>query len=199
MDDPHVSTSDDSEITLDNAKQPNWLMRNENKHNTSVIQLPERQNHIRKRLPGENYSASQTNTPLLYNSSNAYTYHKDENNVDKQKLNPLNTTLLPSSTSRSQSPMDTTNILPKSKWKSTSSFYFNPSGRIVYSWCGVISVVFMYHLWVIMYRFAFNEINQQTVIFWLTLDYFADLLYLIDMTISIRTGFLEDGVCNSME
>ncbi|CAH8445770.1 unnamed protein product [Heterobilharzia americana] len=89
--------------------------------------------------------------------------------------------------------MSTTNIRLKSKWKNTS-FYFNPSGRIVYSWCGVISIIFMYHLWVIIYRFAFNEINQHTVIFWLTLDYFADLLYIIDMTISIRTGFLEDGV-----
>ncbi|CAH8437617.1 Cyclic nucleotide-gated cation channel alpha-3 [Schistosoma haematobium] len=185
MDDTHVSTSDDSVITLDNSKQSNWFICKEDKTDENITTY-EKQNHIRQRLSGENYSNTQPNVPLLYNGPYSYSDPKEKHDMI-QGINKTSISRTPSSLqNKSQK-------LRKSNWNS-ALLYFNPSGRIVHSWCGVISIVFMYHLWVIIYRFAFNEINQQTVIFWLTLDYFADLLYLIDMTISLRTGFLEDGV-----
>ncbi|CAH8436843.1 unnamed protein product [Schistosoma turkestanicum] len=189
MDDTHVSTSDDSVITLDNSKQPNnwFLCKEANNIDENVMLAYERQNHIGKHLPpGENYSNTQSNIPpLLYNIPYSYTDPKEKYDM----THGVNTTNLLGTPVQNNSQK----LHSKSNWNS-ALFYFNPSGRIVHSWCGVISIVFMYHLWVIIYRFSFNEINQQTVIFWLTLDYFADLLYLIDMTISLRTGFLEDGV-----
>ncbi|TNN10959.1 Cyclic nucleotide-gated cation channel subunit A isoform 2 [Schistosoma japonicum] len=185
MDDTHASTSDDSVITLDNSKQSNWFMSKEDKIGENITTY-ERQNHIRKRSPGENYSNTQPDTPLLYNVPYSYSDPKVKHEMIK-RINKTDSLGTPSSTQNNPQGFY------KTDWKNTL-FYFNPSGRLVHSWCGVISIVFMYHLWVIIYRFAFNEINQQTVIFWLTLDYFADFLYLIDMTISLRTGFLEDGV-----
>ncbi|CAH0406007.1 unnamed protein product [Chilo suppressalis] len=40
------------------------------------------------------------------------------------------------------------------------SFVFDPAGRLCYYWSMVVSLAFLYNLWVIVYRFAFQEINE---------------------------------------
>lgn len=76
------------------------------------------------------------------------------------------------------------------KW----TFVFDPSGRLAYWWSFVVSVAFIYNFWVLIYRFAFEEINETNIAIWFTLDYFADLLYILDIAFHFRTGYLEDGV-----
>lgn len=39
------------------------------------------------------------------------------------------------------------------------SFVFDPAGRLCYYWSMVVSLAFLYNFWVIIYRFAFQEIN----------------------------------------
>lgn len=55
-------------------------------------------------------------------------------------------------------------------------------------------MAFLYNFWVIIYRFAFQEINRRTIAIWFCLDYLSDFLYLIDIFFHFRTGYLEDGV-----
>lgn len=74
------------------------------------------------------------------------------------------------------------------------TFVFDPAGRLCYYWSMVVSLAFLYNFWVIIYRFAFQEINANTIIVWFCLDYFSDLLYLVDILFHFRTGYLEDGV-----
>ncbi|XP_011304330.1 cyclic nucleotide-gated cation channel subunit A isoform X1 [Fopius arisanus] len=74
------------------------------------------------------------------------------------------------------------------------SFVFDPAGRLCYYWSMVVSLAFLYNFWVIIYRFAFQEINGETLVVWFCLDYFSDLLYLVDIVFHFRTGYLEDGV-----
>ncbi|XP_061711817.1 cyclic nucleotide-gated cation channel alpha-3 isoform X6 [Cydia pomonella] len=74
------------------------------------------------------------------------------------------------------------------------SFVFDPAGRLCYYWSMVVSLAFLYNLWVIVYRFAFQEINGETLVVWFCLDYFSDFLYLADILFHFRTGYLEDGV-----
>ncbi len=57
-----------------------------------------------------------------------------------------------------------------------------------------MSCAFLYNFWVIIYRFSFNEINQQTQLYWMILDYTADILYILDIIFNFHTGFLEEGV-----
>jgi len=38
---------------------------------------------------------------------------------------------------------------------------FDPAGRLCYYWSMVVSLAFLYNFWVIIYRFAFQEINGQ--------------------------------------
>lgn len=58
----------------------------------------------------------------------------------------------------------------------------------------VVSLAFLYNFWVIIYRFAFQEIHVDSIVVWFCLDYFSDFLYLIDILFHFRTGYLEDGV-----
>ncbi|CAH0557075.1 unnamed protein product [Brassicogethes aeneus] len=74
------------------------------------------------------------------------------------------------------------------------SFVFDPAGRLCYYWSMVVSLAFLYNFWVIIYRFAFREIDANTLLVWFCLDYFADFLYLVDIVFHFRTGYLEDGV-----
>ncbi|XP_058830938.1 potassium/sodium hyperpolarization-activated cyclic nucleotide-gated channel 1 isoform X2 [Topomyia yanbarensis] len=74
------------------------------------------------------------------------------------------------------------------------SFVFDPAGRLCYYWSMVVSMAFLYNFWVIIYRFAFQEINGETIVLWFCLDYFSDFLYLVDILFHFRTGYLEDGV-----
>ncbi|XP_074113235.1 uncharacterized protein LOC141536538 isoform X2 [Cotesia typhae] len=74
------------------------------------------------------------------------------------------------------------------------SFVFDPAGRLCYYWSMVVSLAFLYNFWVIIYRFAFQEINGETLVVWFCLDYFSDFLYLVDIVFHFRTGYLEDGV-----
>jgi hypothetical protein len=76
------------------------------------------------------------------------------------------------------------------KW----TFVFDPSGRFAYWWSFVVSIAFLYNFWVLIYRFAFEEINETNMAYWFTLDYIADLIYVLDIAFHFRTGFLEDGV-----
>ncbi|KAG8190736.1 hypothetical protein JTE90_024869 [Oedothorax gibbosus] len=74
------------------------------------------------------------------------------------------------------------------------SFVFDPSGRLCYYWSVVVSIAFLYNFWVMIYRFAFQEIDRSTIGIWLTFDYLADLLYALDIGFHFRTGYLEEGV-----
>ncbi|KAJ8309682.1 hypothetical protein KUTeg_011547 [Tegillarca granosa] len=74
------------------------------------------------------------------------------------------------------------------------TFVFDPAGRLSYWWSSVVSIAFLYNFWVIIYRFAFQEINSENLDIWFPLDYTADLLYILDIAFHFRTGYLEDGV-----
>ncbi|XP_023223511.1 cyclic nucleotide-gated olfactory channel-like isoform X2 [Centruroides sculpturatus] len=74
------------------------------------------------------------------------------------------------------------------------SFVFDPSGRLCYYWSMIVSVAFLYNFWVMIYRFAFQEITKESLVAWFTLDYLADLLYILDIGFHFRTGYLEEGV-----
>jgi len=57
-----------------------------------------------------------------------------------------------------------------------------------------VSIAFIYNFWVLIYRFAFDEISPDNMAVWFMLDYTADLLYVLDIAFHFRTGYLDDGV-----
>ena len=71
------------------------------------------------------------------------------------------------------------------------SFVFDPAGRLCYYWSLVVSIAFLYNFWVIIFRFSFAEIDENSILYWFCLDYFMDLIYILDVLFHFRTGYLE--------
>lgn len=76
-------------------------------------------------------------------------------------------------------------------WK---GFVVDPSQSYYYRWLFVISIAVLYNIIFIIARATFLEMQQEYVSLWFTLDYFSDFLYLLDMVISAKTGYLEEGL-----
>ena len=74
------------------------------------------------------------------------------------------------------------------------SFVFNPWGKLMNYWSMIVCCSFIYNSWVILYRFAFDEINETNAPMWLLLDGIADLIYLCDIIINFRIGYFDEGV-----
>jgi cyclic nucleotide gated channel alpha 3 len=55
----------------------------------------------------------------------------------------------------------------------------------------IVSLAFLYNFWVIIFRFSFAEITWDTLVIWFSLDYFMDVIYLLDIVFHFRTGYLE--------
>ncbi|KAG9509367.1 Cyclic nucleotide-gated cation channel alpha-3, partial [Fragariocoptes setiger] len=70
----------------------------------------------------------------------------------------------------------------------------DPSGAFCHHWSMCVSLAFLYNFWSLSYRFAFQEINNESVYAWFALDYTADVIYALDIVVGFRTGYLEDGV-----
>lgn len=76
-------------------------------------------------------------------------------------------------------------------WK---GFVVDPSQSYYYRWLFVISIAVLYNIIFIIARATFLEMQHEYVSLWFTLDYFSDFLYLLDMVISAKTGYLEEGL-----
>ena len=72
--------------------------------------------------------------------------------------------------------------------------WFEPAGRTTYWWNFTVCCAVLYNYWIIIYRHAFDEINETTMKRWFILDYTMDLIYLLDICKGFRTAFLEEGV-----
>ncbi|GAB1608115.1 cyclic nucleotide-gated cation channel alpha-3-like [Argonauta hians] len=70
----------------------------------------------------------------------------------------------------------------------------DPSGNFYYRWLAVTSVAVIYNILLIVARSAFAELQRKYVALWITLDYLSDLVYLIDMGVRLKTGYLEHGL-----
>ena len=74
------------------------------------------------------------------------------------------------------------------------TFVFDPAGRLSYWWSLVVSIAFIYNFWVLIFRFAFQEIDRDTMRLWFVFDYTADFVYLCDIAFGFRSGYLVEGV-----
>jgi len=53
----------------------------------------------------------------------------------------------------------------------------------------VISVAVVYNLIVVIARSIFWKLHNHYLCYWLVLDYVADVIYLTDIIVNLRTGF----------
>ncbi|XP_068177968.1 cyclic nucleotide gated channel subunit alpha 1a isoform X2 [Antennarius striatus] len=82
----------------------------------------------------------------------------------------------------------------KEKEKPKEIFVINPAGNLYYNWLFIITIPVMYNWTMIIARACFEELQQNFLLYWVFLDYTADLMYLADMFFRTRTGYLEQGL-----
>nr|XP_045004322.1 cyclic nucleotide-gated cation channel alpha-3 [Jaculus jaculus] len=78
--------------------------------------------------------------------------------------------------------------------KKKDAIVVDPSSNAYYRWLTVIALPVFYNWCLLVCRACFDELQSENLILWLVLDYSADVLYILDMLVRARTGFLEQGL-----
>ena len=70
----------------------------------------------------------------------------------------------------------------------STGFVVDPQHSSSHYWLAIISLAVTYNLLFIPARYSFADLDQQFRVLWISLDYFFDLVYLVDMFVQSRTG-----------
>ena len=73
-------------------------------------------------------------------------------------------------------------------------YVISPEGDCMYMWLAVLSLCVLYNVWIVIAREAFVDLQKGHELFWLITDGIADLVYVIDIGVQMRTGYLEMGM-----
>ncbi|XP_010079039.1 PREDICTED: cyclic nucleotide-gated olfactory channel [Pterocles gutturalis] len=82
----------------------------------------------------------------------------------------------------------------ENKKKKRQIFVVDPAGDWYYHWLAVIAVPVLYNWCLLVARACFSDLQKTYIVFWLVLDYISDSIYIGDIVIRLRTGFLEQGL-----
>ncbi|XP_019382185.1 PREDICTED: cGMP-gated cation channel alpha-1 [Gavialis gangeticus] len=82
----------------------------------------------------------------------------------------------------------------KDKEKKKDIFIVDPAGNMYYNWLFCITMPVMYNWTMIIARACFDELQNDNLTMWFLLDYSSDIIYLADMFVRTRTGYLEQGL-----
>ncbi|XP_017379559.1 cyclic nucleotide-gated cation channel alpha-3 [Cebus imitator] len=80
------------------------------------------------------------------------------------------------------------------KKEKKDGFVVDPSSNLYYRWLTAIALPVFYNWCLLICRACFDELQSEYLMLWLVLDYSADVLYVLDVFVRARTGFLEQGL-----
>ncbi|NXO39188.1 CNG3 protein, partial [Locustella ochotensis] len=78
--------------------------------------------------------------------------------------------------------------------KKKDIFTIDPAGNIYYNWLFCITMPVMYNWTMIIARACFDELQHDYLAAWFIIDYVSDAIYVADMFVRTRTGYLEQGL-----
>lgn len=70
----------------------------------------------------------------------------------------------------------------------------NPDESFMFAWLTGLTCTVLYNLWTCIAREAFPEIRAGFESLWFAADALCDLVYLLDVVVQLRTGYLERGL-----
>ncbi|XP_072914573.1 cyclic nucleotide-gated channel alpha-2-like isoform X2 [Hemitrygon akajei] len=80
------------------------------------------------------------------------------------------------------------------KKKKHSVFVIDPAEDFYYRWLVVTSLPVLYNWCFLPCRACFEKLQANHLSLWLTIDYISDAIYILDILVRLRTGFLEQGL-----
>ncbi|KAK2513678.1 hypothetical protein Q9233_015354, partial [Columba guinea] len=78
--------------------------------------------------------------------------------------------------------------------KKKDIFIIDPAGNMYYNWLFCITMPVMYNWTMIIARACFDELQHDYLAIWFIIDYISDAVYVADMFVRTRTGYLEQGL-----
>ncbi|XP_065333299.1 uncharacterized protein LOC135935136 isoform X4 [Cloeon dipterum] len=70
----------------------------------------------------------------------------------------------------------------------------NPDENFYFYWLMVLTMCVLYNLWTLIVRQSFPELQRTMQPTWFILDAFTDVIFLLDIAVQFRTGYLEQGL-----
>ncbi|XP_055539631.1 uncharacterized protein LOC129726683 isoform X3 [Wyeomyia smithii] len=70
----------------------------------------------------------------------------------------------------------------------------NPDENFYFYWLMVVTISILYNLWTLIVRQSFPELQSNASKFWLSCDCLTDLVFILDVVVQLRTGYLEQGL-----
>ena len=78
--------------------------------------------------------------------------------------------------------------------KRQPSTVVNPDENFYFYWLFLVAVSVLYNLWTLIVRQSFPEFQRLAETLWATCDHLTDLVFLLDIVVQFRTGYLEQGL-----
>ncbi|CAN7986252.1 unnamed protein product [Ixodes hexagonus] len=70
----------------------------------------------------------------------------------------------------------------------------NPDENALFVWLWILTWCVLYNAWALILRQTFTELHTSSLHLWFVADGFSDLVYLLDIVVQFRTGYLEQGL-----
>uniref|UniRef100_A0A336M8E0 CSON013459 protein n=1 Tax=Culicoides sonorensis TaxID=179676 RepID=A0A336M8E0_CULSO len=70
----------------------------------------------------------------------------------------------------------------------------NPDENFYFYWLMLLTICVLYNLWVLIVRQSFPELQEKATTFWLVCDGISDCVFVFDVVVQLRTGYLEQGL-----
>ncbi|XP_050726592.1 cyclic nucleotide-gated cation channel alpha-3-like, partial [Eriocheir sinensis] len=82
----------------------------------------------------------------------------------------------------------------KKKKKRQPRTVINPYGNVYFYWLCSLTICVLYNLWTPIVRQAFPELQRSPQPMWYLLDGLTDIIFVVDILVQFRTGYLEQGL-----
>ncbi|KAF0770923.1 Uncharacterized protein FWK35_00024178 [Aphis craccivora] len=70
----------------------------------------------------------------------------------------------------------------------------NPDENFYFNWLMVLTGCTLYNLWTAIVRQSLPELQRMASPWWSAMDAFSDIVFLLDVAVQFRTGYLEQGL-----
>ena len=136
-----------------------------------------------------------TSSSLLFNYNNtSYKKNRKKDFLMKRSLQKKNSTSSISDTysitnSNSMSKIYFNKLLIKFNY-----FVLSPDDNGTFLWLIILNACVLYNIWLIIARQSFEKLEIMFSFYWRLLDGISDSIYLLDVLVQFRTGYLEQGL-----
>uniref|UniRef100_A0A1A9X0B5 Ion transport domain-containing protein n=1 Tax=Glossina brevipalpis TaxID=37001 RepID=A0A1A9X0B5_9MUSC len=86
------------------------------------------------------------------------------------------------------------NIKKRCRYLQERRSVVNPDENFYFYWLMALTICILYNLWTLIVRQSFPELQQSVPRFWLICDISTDIVFVLDILVQLRTGYLEHGL-----